>query len=172
MKTNITVLVIAMALISAPAGLFGHHGSGMGPGQGHGQMMGMKHDMIMSQLDLTEQQQQKMDEEHTQQMKKMIQLKADLQVAEIDLQNLIEEGAPESAVNRQVNQVADAQKAVLQAKSLHQLRVRGILGAEKFEQMMSLHYRGPGAGQGHPGMRQGQRHPEGMPQRGMNRRNQ
>jgi len=171
MKTNITILTMAIALMSAPIGLFGHHGSGMGAGPDHGQM-GMRHDMIMSQLDLTEQQQQDMDEEHTQQMKTMIQLQADLKIAEIDLQDLIKDAAPENAVNRQVNQVADAQKAVLQAKSLHQLRVRGILGAEKFEEMMSLHHRGPGAGQKHPGMRQGQGHPQGMPQRGMNQRKQ
>lgn len=168
MKTNITTFIMAFALIFTPIGLFGHHGSGMGQGQGHSQM-GMKHTMFMSQLDLSEEQQQQMDEEHVQQMKKMIQLQADLKVAEIDLQHLIKEGAPESAVNRQVNQVAAAQKAVLQSKSLHQLRVRGILGGEKFEEMMRLHHMGPGSGQGHPGMRPG--HPENMPKKGMMRRN-
>ncbi len=169
MKKKTVVMLISAVVMAIPLGLLAHHGAGMGQERGHGQM-GMRHNMIMSQLDLSEQQREQMKEEHTEQQKKLIQLRADLQIAQLELKTLIADGASESAVNRQVNQVADAQKNMLQTKSLHQLWVREILGAEKFEQMMNLHHQGPRHGQGHARMGRGQS--DRMQQRGMMQRQQ
>lgn len=96
----------------------------------------------MDALDLTEEQQNQLTEAQKAHAREMIQLQADVKVTRLDLQQLIKEGADQSEIDQQVEKVSAAQAALLKAVANHQVRVRDILGEEKFNQWMSMRGRG------------------------------
>ncbi len=103
-----------------------------------GAMVAMK----MEAIDLTEEQQDQLKEAQTAHAREMIQLQADVKVARLDLQNLIKAGAAQSEIEQQVEKVSTAHGALLKAVTNHQVKVRDILGEEKFKQWMSMRGRG------------------------------
>jgi len=98
--------------------------------------------MKMEALDLTEEQQSQLAEAQKAHARAMIQLQADVKVARLDLQQLIKEGAAQSEIDQQVETVASAQEALLKAVTNHQVKVREILGEEKFNQWLAMRGRG------------------------------
>ena len=121
---------------------------------------GPKHEMKMNALELTDAQQSQLEEYAIGHKKRMIQAKADLQMAKLDLDNLMLSGS-EKEVEKAVDAVAEAHKALLQEKTSHQLQIRKLVGEEKFEQFMQMH------GEGHcmsPGKKGKGHHPGKMGQ--------
>jgi len=116
---------------------------------------GRMSDRLAEQLELTEEQQTQLEEAYNDHAKEMIQLRADLQVARMDLQDMLQSGDSGASLNKQVNAVSDAQAAILEATVAHQVQVRDILGVETFQEVMDSH-RG-GWGLTTPMMQNGQR---------------
>lgn len=123
-QTLAMAFIVMLAVI--PAGL-------------NAQKMGPRHMEKMDKLELTDTQKDQLESIAKEHRKEMIQLRADMKVHHMELQELIEDGASESEVKEKVNTAADLHQKVMQARTMHQLEVRNLLGEEKYE--MWKHHR-------------------------------
>ncbi len=96
-------------------------------------------DQMAEEFELTEEQQTQLEEAYNDHAKEMIQLRADLQVARMDLQDMLQSGESQASLNKQVRAVSDAQAAILEATVAHQVQVREILGVEVFQELVESH---------------------------------
>jgi len=104
----------------------------MSPMMAMGQMWS-QHEVKMQKLNLSAEQQTQIEQLATDHHKKMITLRAEAQVARINLNEAIRSGDSEKEVQKKVDAVSEAQKALLQERVTHQLQVRDIVGEENFE---------------------------------------
>ena len=119
MKTMIAALILGIALSASGAYAEDRHHPGKGGsesqmGQGMG-MMDMKPHIagMAEKLHLSEEQQDKLKALHTSYKKDMIEKKADREIAEIDLQELIQQEEPDlDAIEEQIREIADLEAAV------------------------------------------------------------
>ena len=110
---------------------------------------------MAAQLDLTEKQQEKIKAARLENGKKMAQLRADLQVAQLELRSLMDADAPSaSAVKAKVAAVNAARSKMMENRVNMQLVMKEILTPEQRKKMKQLRQRRPMEGRRH-GMRQG-----------------
>jgi len=117
----ITVALIVLTLV--PAGVIAQRG--------------MHHMQNMDQLELSAEQRDQLESYITEHRKQMIQLRADMKVAHMELEGLIEDGASESEVQDKVNQLNEVHGDLLNERAMHKLRVRNLLGADKYDMWQS-----------------------------------
>ncbi len=96
--------------------------------------MGPKANMKMNQLDLTKEQQTQVNAERMTFQKKMIQLQADVKVAEIDYFQALKSGASDKDVTNKLDALTSAKNKLASARNDHLLAVRKIIGNDKFAQ--------------------------------------
>jgi|GEM_PF-1675057 len=92
------------------------------------------HDQKMKALDLTEQQQSQLEEQRLDHQKKMVQLRADVKVAEIDYMQALSSGASDKEVTNKLDALTKAKNQIAEERNDHLLAVRKIVGNEKFAQ--------------------------------------
>jgi Spy/CpxP family protein refolding chaperone len=108
-------------------------GCGMGPDAG----MGMACDPAkMKELGLTPEQQQKMADIHDRMQRQDIQAEADLRIAQLDMQKLMQSESPDRVkIEAQIDRIAGLEAAVKKARIAAQLEVRSILTPEQVRKM-------------------------------------
>lgn len=141
-----------------PGGGMGHGGMGMGPGGGAGPHRGMRagrgpggrgHAGIFADLDLSDAQRQKMRAIHERTQRTRIQSRADLQIAMLDLRQMLHAERPDkAAIDRQVDKVAQMRSSQQKAHVGALLEVRALLTPEQQEQLRESFDR-PGRGPAH-----------------------
>lgn len=140
----------------------GHGGPGMGhggPGMGRG--MGEHFAVILRHLDLSDAQKQKMRDIHERQMRRDIQARADLQIAEMDLRQAMHAESPStSAINAQIDKVAKLRTDMEKAHVAALMEARALLTPDQQKKARELMEKGPGActGGGMPGCDMGAGH--------------
>jgi len=162
MKKTLTLLgvligagAVAMAAGQGPQGPPPGRGQGMGPGQGM-RMGGPAR--IKAELGLTDEQEAQLRQLHLDQRKAQIRRRADLQVARMDLQQLLSaKTVDDKAMAAKMKEINDLTAAGLKAHVDNQLALRKVLTPEQLEKMKQLHHR-PGAPQmrGRRGPRRGE----------------
>ena len=101
-------------------------------------------------LDLTEQQRDKMREIHEAAERKNIQRNADLQVARLDLRKLMRADSPNAqAVNTQIDKMSKLQADAMKARYETLLQTRALLTPEQLQKLKAP----PAAGSGPKKMR-------------------
>lgn len=134
----------------------GMHGMRGGPGMGHGGPgmrggMGMRHGgpgmrggmmhARLAQLDLSASQRERLATIRESQQRKSIQMRADLQLARLDMAKLMRaENPDQSALNAQIDRMARLRADAAKARLSGHLEMRSVLTSE---QIKKLHERGP-----------------------------
>lgn len=95
---------------------------------------GPMHDQKMKALGLTEQQQSQLETQRLDHQKKMVQLRADVKVAEIDYMQALNSGASDKEVTSKLDALTKAKNQMAGERNGHLLAVRKIVGNEKFAQ--------------------------------------
>lgn len=93
---------------------------------------GPMHDQKMKALDLTEEQQTQLQDQRLDHQKKMVQLRANVKVAEIDYKQALNAGASDKEVNSKLDALTKAKNKMAEERNSHLLAVRKIVGNEKF----------------------------------------
>jgi Spy/CpxP family protein refolding chaperone len=108
-------------------------GCGMGPGAG----MGMACDPVkMQELGLTPEQQRKMADIHEHMQRQVIQIEADLRIAQLDMQKLMQAESPDRAqIEAQIDRIAGLEAAMKKARIATQLEARSLLTPEQVRKM-------------------------------------
>lgn len=133
------------------------HGPGMGPGAGArmGLRMGRGHDgrigrgyrALLERLDLSDAQREKMRAIHERTQRSQIQARADLQIATLDLRQLMHADRPDrAAIDRQIDKVAQMRAAQHKAHAGALLEARALLTPEQQKKLHELQadpHRGP-----------------------------
>jgi len=139
-KNLITAIIAAVVLISAAAEA--DHGKKRGrPSHGG---------PAWEALDLTEAQRGKLEDMHLSRAKEMARLRADLQVARIDLRASMKPADPNwPEVKKRVAQVNGVRSKMLESRVDHRLSLKKILSKEQLEKLRHMNrgghrMRGPG----------------------------
>jgi Spy/CpxP family protein refolding chaperone len=137
-------------------------GRGMGQGMGRGARMGRGMAGAFARLDLTDAQREKIRAIHERQARKDIQARADMQVARMDLRDLMRADSPNAtAINSQIDRLARMRADMQKARVAVMLEARSVLTPEQRKQLQDMRRAGPaGPGRG-MGMRRGQPQDDG-----------
>ncbi len=113
-------------------------------GHGPGGAMAM-----LKALDLTDAQREKVADIHERTARKVVQMQADLRIAQMDLGKLLRGDQPDAgAVGAQIDRVAGLRAAIQKAHVGALLEVRGLLTPAQQKKARELHQGGPGPGRG------------------------
>ncbi len=137
--TATAALLLSTAVVTwAGQGGPGRHEAQRGPGPGGiGRML--NNPETLQKLGVTDEQQAAIKTATYEFRKEMAKLKADGELAEIELQKAMDEATPdETAVMKAVDNVGAAKTAMRKAGVKHQLKVKTILGAEKVEALKAM----------------------------------
>jgi Spy/CpxP family protein refolding chaperone len=144
----------------APMGGMAHMGMGHMGGMGHMRGMGrmgggpgMRHGGMgrgFAMLDLTDDQREKLKAVHEKQQRRDVQARADLEIARMDLRDLVQAEKPNtSAINAQIDKMAKLQAERRKAQVGTLLEARALLTPEQQKKLREMRFKGPG---GMPGM--------------------
>lgn len=163
---------------AAPQAAEGAGGPCMGPcmmGMGMGMGMGMEPGMGMSmrmrgrmgacccvagpggpalakELNLTAEQKKKLEDIRFSQQRKAVSMRADVQVAEMDLRQLMRAERPDQrAIEAQIDKIADLRATLQKSRVATLLEMRSVLSPEQLKKWRELRTERPGLGGG-PGM--------------------
>lgn len=132
-----------------PGGM--HSGAGMGPGGPR--MRGAMMHARMAQLDLTQAQRDRMHAIHEGQQRKAIQMRADQQLARLDMAKLMRADKPDQvALNAQIDRMARMRAEAAKSRMAAHLEMRSVLTADQLKKMhepKSMMHMAPGAMPGH-----------------------
>lgn len=136
---------------------FGKRGSGMhgGPGQ-HGPGPGM----LLAQaddLELTDDQIDRLQTLQTQFGKEMVDRRAEVQKAQIELKSLMGSVATESEVNAAIDKVTRLRAETMKTRYRHHQQVESVLTEEQLDKLEEMRRKGPYDGDGPRGKRRGDR---------------
>jgi periplasmic protein CpxP/Spy len=139
-------------------------GPGMGPGGGMGHMggmggmgrgAGMRHGGMaraFAMLDLTDDQRTKLQAVHEKQQRKNVQAHADLQIARMDLRDLVQAEKPNTtAINTQIDKMAKMQAEQRKSQVATLLEARALLTPDQQKRLREMRFKGPGPMHGMPG---------------------
>jgi Spy/CpxP family protein refolding chaperone len=141
-------------------------GPGMGPGGAPGMGRGMWRGerfmhrggfgpMMMRELNLTPEQQDKMKAARDREQRKAIQARADIQMAQLDLRKLMEADKPDSkAIESQVDKIAGLRAGLQKSHIATMLEFRASLTPDQQKKLRELRERGPQRGDGGTGSQQ------------------
>ncbi|MBN1268261.1 MAG: periplasmic heavy metal sensor [Kiritimatiellae bacterium] len=127
-------LAVAMVAWAGP----GRKGGARGPGEGYGgpQGPGLSRSTLAEQAGLSDEESQALENLMYEHQKAMIPLRADQQLARLEVRRLLEQETPdEAAVMKAVEAASQAELALEKARISHQLSVRSTLGPEKAAQL-------------------------------------
>jgi Spy/CpxP family protein refolding chaperone len=107
-----------------------------GLGMGRGQWW--ENAEIAKELGLTNEQSEKIDQMALKHRKEMVKLQADLKIARMELQDLIEDNASDSDIRKKSNEIKLLGNKEHEARTEHMLDVRKVLTAEQQKKLKSL----------------------------------
>jgi Spy/CpxP family protein refolding chaperone len=124
---------------------------------------------IVDQLKLTDEQRKSMDDIYLQHREQLVDLRANLEKAELALEPLVKASQPdEGRITAQIDQVAQARAELEKANARFLLAIRGKLTPEQWKQVQAFRAEHPGPmrrwRQGGPGGQQGAPPPPDAPQ--------
>jgi len=120
----------------------GHPGMGMGRGQW------WENPMAVKEMGLSDDQVKKIDDLSLKHRKETIKAQADLQVAQMELQDLMENQAPDGDIRKKSKEVFQLRERMHDAKIEHMLAIRKLLTPEQQKKLKDLR----SAMRGHMGM--------------------
>jgi len=126
-------------------------GMGMGPGRGgrHGMGRGMGY---LKQLDLTEQQEDRIEAIHDKQRRSAIEIRKNLELAQLDMRKLMRADTPDRrAIETQVDRMSGLRGQLQKSQVNSLLDVRGVLTPEQLQKLEQLRSEGGGRGRRGPG---------------------
>jgi Spy/CpxP family protein refolding chaperone len=132
------------------------------PGMAMGRGQWWENPMAVKELGLTDDQAQKIDDLSLKHRKENIKAQADMKVAQIELQDLIENQASDSDIRKKSKEVFQLRERMHDAKIEHMLAIRKLLTPEQQKKLKGLktmmrHHMGMGqCGTGQCDMGQGQ----------------
>ena len=137
-------------------GMRGHGGPGMGRGMRHPAMM-------FAMLDLSDAQKEKMRDLHERAARTQIQVRADMQIARMDMRKLMRADKPDqAAINAQIDKMAQMRANMQKTRMATMLEARAQLTPAQLKKFQELNQGGPmgmhpgmgmgPGGMGHPGM--------------------
>ena len=132
----------------ADAGPAMHGGPGFGSGHGMrgGMRMrrGMRLDRMIGQLDLTAAQREKLKLVREREARKAIQTRADIQLARLDLRQLMEADKPDQrSIEAQIDKIAALRTGLEKSRVATMLEIRASLTAEQQKKLKELREQGP-----------------------------
>ncbi len=141
MKKAIPMALAAVVFISAAYAqgpCMGYHGKeGMGPGMMHE----MRGEMGLEMLDLSAEQHDEIKAIKTETQKKIIPVKADIELKQIDLRNAMDVDDPNrNKIMQLTKEISDLKLKIKQTKIDQKLRIHAMLTPEQREQMKSMHH--------------------------------
>jgi Spy/CpxP family protein refolding chaperone len=160
MKRNFAVpILIVLLAIAAPAA---PRAQGEPPAPPAGARMGMHgmpgHAGMMEGLDLSAEQKTRLEDVHFRHQKKAIAMRADLQLAQLDLERLMHSETPdERAIDTQIDRVSGLRAAMHKSGVAAMFEARAILTPEQRKLWREHHGMMPG-GMMHGGMMRGGMH--------------
>ena len=130
---------------------------GMGPwmGMGMGYGRGGRHGMgrgaaALAELDLTEQQKDRIEAIHDKQRRSAIEIRKNLELAQLDMRKLVRADTPDRrAIETQVDRMSGLRAQLQKSQLNSMLDVRGVLTPEQLQKLEQR--RGEGGGRGHRG---------------------
>jgi len=112
----------------------GMPGCGMKGPMGPGMAGGPKCGPMLKALDLTAEQQKKVDAIHEKQARQMVQAEADLRIATMDMQQLMRAETPDKAkIDAQIDKVAQLRAGMQKSRTATLLEVRALLTPEQLK---------------------------------------
>jgi len=137
----ITVLTLALLLTSP---VFAQRMLDRAPcGQGHGPGFGPGMPEMIEKLNLSDQQQEQLQDMRLANQKEMIPLRADIKLLRLELQELISNDASRSEIDNKIDQISEARKAIQKKRVGHRLDMRQVLTPEQRKQWDKMkHHRG------------------------------
>ena len=109
-------------------------GCGMKGGMGRGMAGGPKCGPMLKALDLTAEQQKKVDAIHEKQARQMVQAQADLRIAEMDMQQLMRAETPDKAkIDAQIDKLSQLRAGMQKSRTATMLEVRALLTPEQLK---------------------------------------
>ncbi len=128
---------------------FGSHGFG----KKHHGFGGIER--LADKLELTEQQVSALKEDRLKREKEAIRLRADLQLARLELRQLMDDAKPDqNKVKQQVEKMGNLRTTMMLTRVQGQLKMKEVLSAEQLDKMKTLRRDG---GKGHRGGEKGER---------------
>lgn len=109
----------------------------MGSGRGMGRGQWWENDLIAKEIGLTEDQAKKIDALATAHRKEMIKLEADLKIAKLELDDLMDNMDSETAVRKKAQEVSKLQEKIYTSRIEHRLAMNKILTAEQQKKLKS-----------------------------------
>jgi len=132
MKRNILIALIGIFAIAAVATF-----AEARPGKR--QNMGMMHEKMMSALDLTDAQKDKLKALHSTHKKEMVKLQAAAKLAQIELGDVLHQDTPKSAdVKAKIAAVNTARGKVMEQRILNRLEAKKVFTPEQLKKMEEL----------------------------------
>ncbi len=126
-RREVKVMVTGGGMEDGPMG--GPMGAGMGPG--HGPMM-------LKALELTADQQKKVEAIHAKQARLMVQAQADIRIATMDLQQLMRAENPDRPkIDAQIDKVAQMRAGMQKSRAATMLEVRALLTPEQLKKFQA-----------------------------------
>ncbi len=142
-KKALALMAVLMGTgVALAQGPGGPAGGPQGPRPGRG--AGLGPERVKQELGLTDEQEAQLRKLHSEQRKAQIHRRADLQVARMDLHELLgSKSVDEKAVAAKMREINDLTAAGLKAHVDAQLSLRKVLTPEQVDKMKQLHQRRP-----------------------------
>ena len=144
MKIMGIVVLLAVSLVLPTAGWAqdppgpGPHGPGFGP-MPPGQWW--KNSEVVKDLELTEAQAGQIEGAFLEHRKSLIDLRADLEHKELDLQTLMDQDRPDTAkVSGQIDAVLAARNKLEKSNAMMMLKIRQVLSVEQWKKLQARHH--------------------------------
>lgn len=153
---------LALAAVAYAEPERGGGGPGGGPGGGHGGGLQalLENDDVVKKLGLTSEQVKAVQEAGYQHQKVMVSLRADAELAQLDVKKLMDQDAPDTeAVMKAIDTAGRLQTEIRKEGVRNQLKIREIIGADaakKLKDMMRDRMERQGGGDRHGKRNQGQ----------------
>jgi Spy/CpxP family protein refolding chaperone len=124
-----------------PGGPGGMRGGGRGFGRGSGGGLPLE---AMAELNLTDEQREKLSSLREQRMKAAIPIEADLKLAQIDLQKLLRNDTPDkAAVSRQADRISALRANLMKNRLSGMIEARAVLTPEQQKKLKELRLQAP-----------------------------
>lgn len=139
MKKQILIMIAAMGLAVGTTAVSAQGFRGMGEGQRNAHGGGMKgafQENLIERLDLTDEQEAELREKQYDMRLQMIDLQAEKQKAELELEQLMQEDTPDRKDIEEAIQELGSIDTEIRIRTVNmQLDVKNIVGAEKLEEL-------------------------------------
>lgn len=122
-------------------------GAGFGPGFRHGRGPGAGLRAHFRELGVTDQQKDRLEAIHEAQRRRAIEIRKDLQLAELDVRKLVRADTPDRrAIDAQVDRVAALRTELQKSRLNAMLDARGVLTPQQRQKLEQLREQGPDGG--------------------------